>query len=66
MTLEQVFAILDAIALEGATVEPCAVCRRTYFQHELSESCGARVCAKCDPRGGSSVRTANPSHTQAA
>lgn len=50
MTIEQVLATLDAIALEITTVEQCAVCRRSFFRNELSESgaSGARVCAKCD------------------
>ena len=50
MTFEEVLAKLDEIAQEVARVERCALCRRSFFRNELSESasCEARVCANCD------------------
>lgn len=53
MTIEQILAKLDEIALEAARIEQCGVCHRSYFMTELSEcgSCGARVCVKCNCAG---------------
>lgn len=68
MTLEQVLAKLDEIAMGARTVEQCAICHKSYILGELTEcgSCGVRLCTKCERRMHSSPASQIRSQTNAA